>query len=69
MNAYDRRSPLRLGLEFLALRALEQLAMSNVHVVSHPLVQHKLTLMRDKTVSTKGSASFSTRSACCSLTK
>ena len=28
--------------------------MSNVHVVSHPLVQHKLTLMRDKTVSTKG---------------
>src|ERR1700757_4735535 len=29
-------------------------AMSNVHVVDHPLVQHKLTLMRDKTVSTKG---------------
>ena len=28
--------------------------MPNVHVVSHPLVQHKLTLMRDKTVSTKG---------------
>ena len=28
--------------------------MSNVHVVSHPLVQHKLTLMRDKNVSTKG---------------
>ena len=28
--------------------------MSNVHVVTHPLVQHKLTLMRDKTVSTKG---------------
>jgi uracil phosphoribosyltransferase len=28
--------------------------MSNVHVVGHPLVQHKLTLMRDKTVSTKG---------------
>ena len=28
--------------------------MSNVHVVSHPLVQHKLTLMRDKAVSTKG---------------
>ena len=27
--------------------------MSNVHVVDHPLVQHKLTLMRDKTVSTK----------------
>ena len=26
----------------------------NVHVVDHPLVQHKLTLMRDKTVSTKG---------------
>ena len=29
-------------------------SMSNVHVVAHPLVQHKLTLMRDKTVSTKG---------------
>jgi uracil phosphoribosyltransferase len=28
--------------------------MSNVRVVDHPLVQHKLTLMRDKTVSTKG---------------
>src|ERR1700686_4083280 len=28
--------------------------MSNVHVVGPPLVQHKLTLMRDKTVSTKG---------------
>ena len=28
--------------------------MSNVHVVGHPLVQHKLTLMRNKTVSTKG---------------
>src|SRR5579864_8328638 len=28
--------------------------MPNVHVVTHPLVQHKLTLMRDKTVSTKG---------------
>ncbi len=28
--------------------------MSNVHIVGHPLVQHKLTLMRDKTVSTKG---------------
>ena len=26
----------------------------NVHVVNHPLVQHKLTLMRDKEVSTKG---------------
>jgi uracil phosphoribosyltransferase len=28
--------------------------MSNVRVVDHPLVQHKLTLMRDKDVSTKG---------------
>ena len=28
--------------------------MSNVTVVGHPLVQHKLTLMRDKTTSTKG---------------
>jgi uracil phosphoribosyltransferase len=28
--------------------------MKNVTLVSHPLVQHKLTLMRDKTTSTKG---------------
>ena len=28
--------------------------MDGVHLVSHPLVQHKLTLMRDKNVSTKG---------------
>ncbi len=28
--------------------------MPQVNVVSHPLVQHKLTLMRDKEVSTKG---------------
>jgi uracil phosphoribosyltransferase len=28
--------------------------MNNVSVVGHPLVQHKLTLMRDKTTSTKG---------------
>lgn len=28
--------------------------MSNVTVADHPLVQHKLTLMRDKTTSTKG---------------
>src|SRR3954466_3974255 len=28
--------------------------MSNVHVVNPPLVQHKLTLMRDKQRSTKG---------------
>lgn len=27
--------------------------MSKVHVVSHPLVQHKLTLLRDATASTK----------------
>jgi uracil phosphoribosyltransferase len=28
--------------------------MDNLTVVDHPLVQHKLTLMRDKTTSTKG---------------
>ena len=28
--------------------------MDNVITVDHPLVQHKLTLMRDKTTSTKG---------------
>src|SRR5271168_4984858 len=38
----------------LHLTSLEEPEMSNVHVVDHPLVQHKLTLMRDKTVSTKG---------------
>src|SRR5277367_2829193 len=38
----------------LRLTSLEEPEMSNVHVVEHPLVQHKLTLMRDKTVSTKG---------------
>ena len=27
--------------------------MQNVTTVAHPLVQHKLTLMRDKTTSTK----------------
>ncbi|MGV0735681.1 uracil phosphoribosyltransferase [Mycolicibacterium sp. (ex Dasyatis americana)] len=28
--------------------------MANLHVIDHPLVQHKLTLMRQKDVSTKG---------------
>ena len=28
--------------------------MAKLNIVAHPLVQHKLTLMRDKTVSTKG---------------
>ena len=28
--------------------------MQGVHVVDHPLVQHKLTLMRDRTTSTAG---------------
>ncbi|MHA1524553.1 MAG: uracil phosphoribosyltransferase [Alphaproteobacteria bacterium] len=28
--------------------------MKNVHVIDHPLVQHKLTLMRDKNTSTAG---------------
>jgi uracil phosphoribosyltransferase len=31
---------------------LEDLPMSNVHVITHPLVQHKLTLMRKKDAST-----------------
>jgi uracil phosphoribosyltransferase len=33
-------------------RTLKGNTMSNVHVVNHPLVQHKLTLMRSKTAST-----------------
>ncbi len=28
--------------------------MGNLHIVDHPLIQHKLTLMRQKDVSTKG---------------
>src|ERR1700693_2185375 len=32
----------------------ESMTSANVHHVSHPLVQHKLTLMRDKSRSTKG---------------
>src|SRR5258708_19982978 len=32
--------------------------MKNVTTVAHPLVQHKLTLMRDKTTSTKGFPHF-----------
>ncbi|MCG7610873.1 MULTISPECIES: uracil phosphoribosyltransferase [Mycobacterium] len=28
--------------------------MGNLHVIDHPLIQHKLTLMRQKDVSTKG---------------
>lgn len=27
---------------------------SNLHVITHPLVQHKLTLLRDKSLSTRG---------------
>jgi uracil phosphoribosyltransferase len=37
-----------------SLLEVRSVVMSNVNVVEHPLVQHKLTLMRDKTVSTKG---------------
>jgi uracil phosphoribosyltransferase len=41
----------KFARQFAEVRSV---VMSNVHVVQHPLVQHKLTLMRDKTVSTKG---------------
>ncbi len=27
--------------------------MKNVHVIDHPLIRHKLTLLRDKNTSTK----------------
>lgn len=27
--------------------------MANVHVINHPLVQHKLTIIRDKNTGTK----------------
>src|ERR1700721_2073302 len=42
------------GAGELRLSSFKGAEMSNVHVVDHPLVQHNLTLMRDKTVSTKG---------------
>ena len=35
-------------------KKLEKTPPKGVHVVDHPLVKHKLTLMRDKNVSTKG---------------
>jgi uracil phosphoribosyltransferase len=55
-------SRLSLGLTFFSDRNRssgpfpnrERFFMSSVHVVDHPLVQHKLTLMRDKKRSTKG---------------
>jgi uracil phosphoribosyltransferase len=55
-------SRLSLGLTFFSDRNQssgpfpnrERFFMSSVHVVDHPLVQHKLTLMRDKKRSTKG---------------
>ena len=27
--------------------------MSNLHIIDHPLIQHKLTIMRDKNTSSK----------------
>jgi uracil phosphoribosyltransferase len=36
----------------LASFLLEDLPMNNVHVITHPMVQHKLTLMRKKDAST-----------------
>jgi uracil phosphoribosyltransferase len=51
--ATTSRRPLwaKFAREFAEVRSV---VMSTVNVVDHPLVQHKLTLMRDKTVSTKG---------------
>ncbi len=39
--------------------------MTNVTVVDHPLVQHKLTLMRDKETSTKAFRQCSAKSPSC----
>ena len=36
-----------------------------LHVVNHPLVQHKLTVMRDKNTSVRTSARWWARSPCC----
>ena len=36
-----------------------------VHVVNHPLLLHKLTILRDKGTATRVSGSWSVRSACC----
>lgn len=38
--------------------------MGQVHVIDHPLVQHKLTLMRQKDCGTKDSASYWKKSPC-----
>src|ERR1700758_5303886 len=35
-------------------RRSHTMAADSIHLVSHPLVQHKLTLMRDRQRSTKG---------------
>ena len=43
--------------------------MQGVTVVDHPLVQHKLTIMRDKETSTAASAGCCARSRCCSATR
>ncbi len=43
--------------------------MEGVTVVEHPLVQHKLTLLRDKNLSTKSFRELLKRSACCCATR
>ncbi len=43
--------------------------MEGVTVVDHPLVRHKLTLIRGKNVSTKSFRELLRRSAYCSVTK
>ena len=40
-----------------------------VHIMNHPLVAHKLTIMRDKHTSVKDSASWYPRSECSSPTR
>ena len=40
-----------------------------VHVMNHPLVAHKLTILRDKNTSVKDFRSWFPRSACSSPTR
>ena len=35
--------------------------MSNLHVFDHPLIQHKLSVLRDKDTASRSSASWSAK--------
>src|SRR5215472_19105684 len=48
------QSAITIPPNHVALRRIEEVyVMEGVTIVDHPLVQHKLTLVRDKSISTK----------------